>query len=297
MKTNKNKEITLILDDAEIELPIEIGIIGRFDAELLKHKFKRVVIPTKYGLMDRAFYGKVNRRSILAIYGRFDKDRTVSEDINFEKTQAAFNAVGVKTIIGTFVTGGIQKKYNIGSVFIVSDIVGMGGYHQSLYKKGGFKNVDMYQPFCNEVREALIKGSETCKFSVNASGVYVCFHGYPRIETKSELDFYEKMDWDIVGQTLDPEATLARESGCCYAAVAVTIDNPKTRGKFLSGDGKARKKTQDAIPDGRIKTTEIVFNAIKYIPPPKKRKCVCGHKFHSEKSHFRYLPDYILDSE
>lgn len=294
---DRYKETIPVLDDASVKLPIEIGIVGRFDARLLECKFKRVMIPTEYGLMDRAFYGEVDGRSILVIYGRFDKTRSLSEDINFERTQAVFNSVGVKTIIGTFVTGGIQKKYDIGSVFIVSDLVGMGGYRQSLYKKTGFKNVDMYKPFCEEVRSALIKGSQECNFEVNTSGVYVCFHGYPRIETKAELDYYEKMGWDIVGQTLDPEATLARESGCCYAAVAVTIDDPKTRGEFLSGDEKARKKTQNAIPEGRIKTTQVVFNAIKHIPPLKERKCVCGHKFHSEKSHFRYLPDYILDSE
>lgn len=297
MKINKQKEIITVLEEGEIKLPIEIGIVGRFDTQLLKHKFKRILIPTEYGLMDRAFYGEVNERSVLVIYGRFDKNRTVSEDINFEKTQAAFNAVGVKTIIGIFVTGGIQKKYNIGSVFIISDLVGMGGYHKSLFKQGGFKNVDMYRPICQEIREALIKGAKESKFPVNISGTYVCFHGYPRIETKAELDFYEKMGWDIVGQTLDPEATLARESGCCYAAVAVTIDDPKTRDDFLSGNQEARKKTQNAIPDGRLKTTEIIFNAIKYIPSLEKRKCMCGHKFHGEKSHFRYLPDYVLDAE
>ncbi|PJC28410.1 hypothetical protein CO054_00300 [Candidatus Shapirobacteria bacterium CG_4_9_14_0_2_um_filter_39_11] len=291
------KEIITILKNVGVKLPIEIGIVGRFDAELQKYKFKRVFIPTKYGLMDRAFGGTVDGRSILVIYGRFDKERGLSADINFEKTQAAFNAAGVKTIIGTFVTGGIQKKHKIGSVFIVSDIVGLGGYRKSLYKEGGFKNVDMYRPFCEEIRKALIRGAKEVKFPVHTKGIYACFHGYPRIETKAELDFYREMGWDIVGQTLDPEATLARESGCCYAAIAVTIDDPKTRAKFMTGDKKARKLTQDAIPRGRLRTTELVFKSLKYITPLEKRKCNCGHKFHGEKSYFCYLPDFILDAE
>jgi len=291
------KETITILKNAGVKLPIEIGIVGRFDTELKKYKFRRVFIPTEYGLMDRAFVGLVERRSVLVIYGRFDRERRMSVDINFEKTQAAFNAVGVKTIIGTFVVGGIQKKHKIGSVFIVSDMVGLGGYRKSLYKEGGFKNVDMYRPFCGEIRRALIKGAKEVKFPVHTEGIYVCFHGYPRIETKAELDFYEKMGWDIVGQTLDPEATLARESGCCYAAVAVTIDDPLTRQKFLAGDKKARSRIQDAIPMGRLKTTELVFKSLKYILPREKRSCVCGHHFHSEKNYFRYLPDFILDAK
>ena len=294
---NNTQENIPILEESNIKLPVDIGLIGRFDNEILEYKFKRVLIPTPYGLMDRAFYGKIGKNSVLIIYGRFDKKRTISEDIDFMKTQAAFNAVGAKTIIGTFVTGGIQKSYEMGDVFIVSDFFGMGGYRKSLYLDGGFKNIDMYKPFCEEVRGALVKSAKECDFKVYDKGIYMCFHGYPRIETKAEVDFFERAGFDIAGQTLDAEATLARESGCCYAAVAVIIDDPKTRDEFMEGDTKARQKTQNAIPEGRLKTAKVVFDALKNIPTIESRKCVCNHKFHSEKSHFRYLPDFILDSE
>jgi 5'-methylthioadenosine phosphorylase len=247
--------------------------------------------------MDRAFRGNVEGRSVVVVYGRFDKARRTSQDIDFERTQAAFNVLGVKAIIGTFVVGGIRTEYPIGSVFVPDDMVGMGGFHKSLFKEGGFKNVDMYQPFCEGLRGALSKAAADVSFPVRTRGTYVCFHGYPRIETKAELDFYCRMGWDIVGQTLDPEATLARESGCCYAAVAVTIDDPTTRTAFMAGDEKARRLIQEAIPTGRRKTTELVFSALKHIPVAEQRNCVCGHRFHSEKSHFRYLPDFILDAE
>ena len=280
---------------ADIKLPIDVGIVGRFDAELEKYDFKRITIPTRYGLMDRAFWGIVDERSVLVIYGRFDEKRGLAEDINFEKTQCAFNELGVKTIIGTFVVGAIQKQYPIGSVLIVSDLVGLGGYRQSLHKEGGFKNADMYNPFCAEVRDALKKAASEVSFTVFGNGIYACFHGYPRIETKAEIEFYEKMGWDIVGQTLDPEATLARESKCCYAAVAVTIDDPQTRERFMNGAEEARLLTQGAIPKGRLKTAELVFKALRHIPTPETRKCICGHDFHGEKSHFRHLPDFLLD--
>ena len=142
------KENIPVLEESNIPFPVDIGLVGRFDNEIIKYNFKRVLIPTQYGLMDRAFYGKIGKKSVLIIYGRFDQKRTISKDINFMKTQAAFNAVGAKTIIGTFVTGGIQKSYEMGDVFIVSDFFGMGGYRKSIYLDGGFKNIDMYRPFC-----------------------------------------------------------------------------------------------------------------------------------------------------
>lgn len=290
-----NKELLQVLKQAEIKLPVDIGIVGRFDEELLKREFTRVIIPTSYGLMDRAFYGQIKGQGVLVIYGRFDKKRGMSTNINFEKTQAAFNAVGVKKIIGTFVTGSVKNTHKIGDVFIPDDFISIGGNKNTLFSEGGFKNVDMFEPFCPNLRAGLTKASKKVSFPVKSKGTYVCFHGFPRIETKAELTFYQKMGWDIVGQTIDPEATLARESGCCYAAIAVTIDDLETRARFLAGDQTARDLIQNAIPNGRRKTTEIVFKYLDLINNKNISKCICSHKFHSEKSHFRYLPDYILD--
>jgi 5'-methylthioadenosine phosphorylase len=152
----------------------------------------------------------------------------------------------------------------------------------------------MYRPFCETVRSALIHSAKMQELQAHDQGTYVCFHGYPRIETHAELQFYTQMGWHIVGQTLDPEATLARESGCCHGAVAVTIDERQTRDLFLNGDDNARITTQSAISSGRLKTTQIVLGAIRYLPPVESRECNCGYKYHSEQSHFAYLPDFLL---
>jgi purine nucleoside phosphorylase len=280
-------------EELKNQYPLDIGIIGRFDDKLIEYGFKYVKIPTNYGLMDRAFYAEINNKKILVIYGRFDEKRGLSSDINYEKTQETFNLLGIKIVIGTFVVGAIQDFYPIGTVLIPHDFIGMGNYQNSLYKNLNFKNVDMYKPFCESLRGSIIRAEQDCSFNINTQGIYVCFHGYPRIETKAELDFYRALNWDIVGQTLDPEATLARESGCCYAAIVVTIDDPITRSRFLSGDAKARLLIQNSIPTGRLKTTEILFNSLNYID--RKRNCTCGHKFHGEKSHFYYLPNFYAN--
>ena len=290
-------ELLPTLDEVGARLPIAIGVVGRFEAELRRHRFERVGIPTSYGLMDRAFYGKVNGTTMLVVFGRFDKRRGMSTDINFENTQAAFNAAGCKTIIGTFVGGAIQKHYPIGTVFVVDDMYGVTGYHQSLWRTGGYKNVDMYEPFCPGIRGALLRAADEVSFEVQRKGTYVCFHGFPRIETKAELEFYERNGWDIVGQTMDPEATLARESGCCYAALAATMDDPATRSDFLAGQSDARARIQASIPKIRLKTTELLFRALPHISEHSDRTCRCGHEFHKESGHFRYLPDYLLDPE
>lgn len=274
-----------------MKLQAEIGVIARPDIELQKYGFVRHKLKTKFGLVDRLFLGEVGGYKVAVIYGRFDEKRTTSSQINFEKTQAAFNELGVKKIYGAFVTGSIQDKHKIGDIFIINDFVGIGNYNKSLFRESGFKNVDMFKPFCPELSESLIRAANNLKVPYK-TGIYVCFHGWPRIETAAELTFYKKMGWDIVGQTLDPEATLARESGCCYAAVGVTIDDAVTRDKFMAGDAAARIKIQNAIPEGRKIINQIIFKTIE--AGEELKGCNCGHKFHSEKSQFRHLPGYLL---
>jgi 5'-methylthioadenosine phosphorylase len=276
------------------ELAAEIGIIGRFDAELQQYGFQHVVLETEFGRMDRLFLGEVDGRRVAVIYGRFDKVRLMSSQINSELIQATFNKLGVRYILGTFVVGSIQPEIKIGEVFILDDLVGMGNFQRTLAVNRPFKNVDMYRPFCETVREALIRSAEEQQIETHHQGTYVCFHGYPRIETRAELQFYTKMGWHIVGQTLDPEATLAKESGCCYGAVAVTIDEAQTRNRFVSGDTSARVTIQEAISSGRVKTTKIVFSAIRYLPTIDAKACNCDHNYQSEKSYFAYLPNFLL---
>lgn len=281
--------------NSTVQYTAEIGIIGRFDAELQHYGFQHVLLETPFGEMNRLFLGEIEGRKVAVIYGRFDKIRTTSNEINYELTQATFNLLGVKYILGTFVVGSIQPEIKIGEVFIPDDMVGMGNFQHTLAVGKSFKNVDMYRPFCETVRQALIQSATEQKIEAHPAGTYVSFHGYPRIETRAELKFYTKMGWHIVGQTLDPEATLAREAGCCYGAVAVTIDEAQTRSSFLAGNNDARSTIQDAIPTGRQKTTQIVRGVIRHLPPHDAANCNCGHKYHSEKSHFSYLPDFLLE--
>ena len=71
--------------------------------------------------------------------------------------------------------------------------------------------------------------ARTETYKVIEDAVYVSFHGYPRIETKAELQFYKDQGWDIVGQTLDVEATLSKASGCHYVAIAASVDDSRIR--------------------------------------------------------------------
>lgn len=112
-------------------------------------------------------------------------------------------------------------------------------------------------------------------FPVVNNAIYICFNGYPRIETRAELNFYESIGGDCVGQTLDPEATISRLNGICYAALAVQIDSPQARTKYandIKKDPKANAYSM-SISDCRKRTSLIILNFLKNFSNDKCNVC------------------------
>lgn len=271
-------------------LEAEVGVVLRADALMTENGFRRVTVETAAGPVQRVFLGRIEGRRVAFLYGRFKGPRVPSREIDFVQNQAVWNALGVGVIIGTYVCGGIRPEHGIGTLFLPDDLVGFGGYPANAYPEKGFRSVDMYRPFCEPTRQALLEGAARSGVRVVERATYVCFHGWPRIETKAELAFYKAMGWDLVGQTLDPEATLARQCGCCYAALAVQIDAPASRELFLSGQGHGRQEGRRAIAEGREQMARVIRAAIPVLPSADGKTCRCGHRYGAEVDHFRPLP-------
>lgn len=284
---------------AREKLNLKIAVIARPDWFLQEQNCQHIIIETARGVHTRCYLAESKDASFLIIYGRFDRIRSTSHDIDYVLTQEVISMLGITHIVGTFVAGSVRQQDKAGSVYIPHDFVGMGGHNQSRNKNMGFRNVDMFKPFCTEMREHLIQASATLSFQVYPKGVYVCFHGYPRIETESELKLYSDMGWDIVGQTLDPEATLAREAGCHYVAIAVTIDDYCLRSRFLANDLKARSEIDENVTKGRKKTFELFIQTLpNLISSSPKISCNCeeqGSHAGQRSKNFYYRPFYLCD--
>jgi len=276
---------------------IVAAVIARPNDYMKYSQVRHVIVETERGVHTRCYLAKHNGINFLIIYGRFDRVRKTSIDINYVLTQEAISFLGIKTVVGTFVVGSINENDRAGTVYIPHDYVGLGGFHQSRNLETGFRNVDMFEPFCRNLRDCLSSAADSCDFAVNLTGVYACFHGYPRIETAAELKYYQSMGWDVVGQTLDPEATLAREAGCHYAALAVTIDDHVVRAKFAANDPGARDEIDSAIANGRIKTFQLFLNSLEAVQDNDFKLCSCARQAEHVKTrskHFYYRPSYLL---
>ena len=272
----------------------EIAIIMRSDEVIKEFNLKRVTINTSFGPVHRCFVGKIYDVPVLVIYGRFNSEKVPSSEINFEQTIEAVKNSGCKKLIGTFVVGGINPKMPQGSVYVLGDLVGMGNYNIHWNQNEPFHNAEMYEPFCPILTKKLCKASEKMPFPVKQDATYVSFYGYPRIETKKELEFYNRQDWDIVGQTCDGEATCARLNQICYAAVAVQIDDPNSRKDYVDNLKVNKKKSQyvETIKSCRERTTKIV---LQFLKDYKEESCPVCSKMSRKNNNFREFPDYFYE--
>ena len=272
----------------------EIAIIMRSDEVIKEFNLKRVTINTSFGPVHRCFVGKIYDVPVLVIYGRFNSEKVPSSEINFEQTIEAVKNSGCKKLIGTFVVGGINPKMPQGSVYVLGDLVGMGNYNIHWNQNEPFHNAEMYEPFCPILTKKLCEESEKMPFPVKQDATYVSFYGYPRIETKKELEFYNRQGWDIVGQTCDGEATCARLNQICYAAVAVQIDDPNSRKDYVDNLKVNKKKNQyvETIKSCRERTTKIV---LQFLKDYKEESCPVCSKMSRKNNNFREFPDYFYE--
>ncbi len=192
-------------------------------------------------------------------------------------------------MIGTFVVGGIDPNMPQGSVYILEDLVGMGNYNIQWNQNTPFHNAEMYEPFCPSLTKDICEAARKMPFKVKEKAIYVSFTGYPRIETRAELEFYNKQGWDVVGQTCDAEATIARLNQICYAAIAVQIDDPVSRGNYVNNlkKDKETKAYVETIESCRRRTTKIV---LQFLKDYHSIECFVCNKMTRKNNNFKEFP-------
>ena len=268
----------------------KVALIMRSDDVIEKFNLKRVTVDTSFGPVHRCFEGYIYDAPVMMIYGRFNGQKVPSVEINFQQIIEAIKNRGISKVIGTFICGGINPEAPQGSVYVLGDLIGISGYRIKWDQKQSFHNAEMYEPFCPELTKRLCEAAKKMDFPVKTDATYVSFYGWPRIETKGELKFFNKMGWDVVGQTCDPEATLAKLNQMCYAAVAVQEGDPNNRSNYIARLEKSEEATTyvETIRSCRERTTKIV---LQFLKDYTDYECPICKKMSRKNKDFREFPD------
>jgi len=213
----------------------ELAIIGGTGLTSLKglEIIRREVIHTPYGEPSGPLTHGLLRGKEVIFLARHGYGHTIPpHQINYRANIWALHHTGVKRVIAIAAVGGIRADMIPCRLVIPDQIIDYTWSRGNTYFEEGLTHVthiDFTQPYCEELRQLLIKGCRTCSLDTCEEGTYGATQG-PRLETAAEIDRLERDGCSIVGMTGMPEAALARELELCYASCAIVANWAAGRG-------------------------------------------------------------------
>lgn len=247
-----------------------IGGSGLYDIEGFRFE-EEINVSTEYGEPSDAYrvftyegvsYYFLNR------HGR--KHSTPPHRVNYRANIEGFARLGVEQIISVTATGGINKSYKPGDVVMPDSGIDMtSGRPHTFFDGGGtICHIDVTDLFCPRLRGILENSAESADVDMETGGTYVCTNG-PRLETRAEIKAFDRWGADLVGMTLFPESTLARERELCYANISIITN-------YAAGTSDS-KLTATEVVEEMTKAAGKVKDILAMVPVYLKgeRKCDC----------------------
>ena len=200
-----------------------IGGSGVYESELLEDA-EIIEMDTPYGKPSApievgTFMGK--RVAFLSRHG--PGHRHTAHSVNYRANIRALKEIGVKRIIGVGAVGSLKENYRPGDLCFPDQFIDFTKNRRYTFRDEGTSgHISMADPFCPYLRDLFSSAANELGISAQRNGTYMCIEG-PRFSTRAESRMFRQFA-DIIGMTLVPEITLAREMGMCYASVAMITD-------------------------------------------------------------------------
>ena len=180
-------------------------------------------VSTVAGHKGQLLFGTIAGKKIVAMQGRFHYyEGYTTKEITFPIRVLA--ALGIRFIILSNASGGINPTFNVGDVMFISDHINLlpnpliGPHDERL----GVRFPDMGEAY----NKKLMKLADAIAYQLDIDvqhGVYVGDTG-PSYETPSEYQYYRIIGGDAVGMSTTPEAIVARQSNLPVFGVSVISD-------------------------------------------------------------------------
>ncbi|MDJ0807268.1 MAG: S-methyl-5'-thioinosine phosphorylase [Gammaproteobacteria bacterium] len=187
----------------------------------------REVIHTPFGEPSAALtYGKIAESEVAFLPRHGSTHNIPPHRVNYRANLWALQHVGIDTIIAVAAVGGITDQMAPGRIVIPDQIIDYTYGREHTYFDSDLsqvKHIDFTYPYCEGLRQRLIKAGTEMPVPVFKSATYGATQG-PRLETAMEVQRLANDGCDIVGMTGMPETSLARELDICYASCAVVAN-------------------------------------------------------------------------
>jgi len=258
---------------SDIKIAI-IGGSGVYDPKIFK-KEREIKIKTPFGYSSAPieigdFFGK--KIAFLARHGK--KHQFPPHKVPQRANISALKKLGIERIIGICAVGSLNKEFKPGEIVIPDQFIDFTKKREYTFYDKETVHVSVADPFCPELREVFYAETKKLKIPVHKTGTYFCIEG-PRFSTKAESKFFRNFA-DIIGMTLVPEITLAKEKEICYLSLAMITDWDVWKEEPVQF-----KKLVKTMRENLEKIKILLETGIPKIK--EKRRCICGETLKNAK--------------
>lgn len=143
--------------------------------------------------------------------------------VNYRANVDALAALGAQAIVTVSAVGSLREELPPGRFVLPDQFVDLTkGRPTTFFDGGQVFHVSLADPFCPDLTGAVRSAGARSGVEFASPATYVCVEG-PRFSTRAESRYFRSFA-DVIGMTLVPEVTLARERGLCYACLATVTD-------------------------------------------------------------------------
>jgi len=236
---------------------------------------REVTVATPWGDATIAV-GTLGGQAVAGLMRYGPQRNTASHHINFRANLWALRELGVERIVSQNAIGSVNPMLQPGDIVISDDFIDVTKNRPLTFydTDTSWVRVDMTEPFCPEMRRALVAATREVVGRAQDGGTFVCVEG-PRFETPAEIRMYHRWGGDIIGTPLVPEVVLAREAAMCFASIAPIINygSGLAPAVIQSGDGSMT----DFYYRGNLHASVERAIALALANLPAARACGCGN--------------------
>ncbi|WP_018108952.1 purine-nucleoside phosphorylase [Bacteroides propionicifaciens] len=213
-----------------------------------KHEISYTDIPnfpvsTVEGHSGKLIFGKLGGKDIMAMQGRFHYYEGYDmKEVTFPVR--VMKEIGIKTLFVSNACGGMNPKFSIGDLMIITDHINFFPEHplrgKNIY---GDRFPDMSEPYSHEL---IAKAKEIAKeLNIKVQqGIYLGTQG-PTFETSAEYKMFHIWGADAVGMSTVPEVIVANHAGIKVFGCSVITDLG-VEGKIVEASHEEVQKAADA---------------------------------------------------
>ena len=217
-------------------------------------------VSTVQGHKGALVFGTIGTKKVVAMQGRFHFYEGYSmTEVTFPVRVMKF--LGVEKLVVSNASGGVNPKYKVGSIVMITDHINMTAEHPLRGKNDerfGPRFVNMSEPYS---RKMIAKTTELAKkldIEVH-EGIYLGLQG-PTFETLAEYKMVKILGADCVGMSTVPEVIVARHMDLETFGISVITDMGNEESIGTISHDEVLEAAKGAEPKVRSLIRELILN-------------------------------------